>query len=56
MINIKVETKQKAETKQIIRRSQLFRTISSNLVWPDNPSYDNPIVAFRYDVYYDINF
>ena len=44
----------------MIRRSQLFKPISNskpqNLIWPAYPSYENPIVAFRYDRTADINF
>ncbi len=44
----------------MIRRSQLFKPISNskpqNLIWPDNPSYENPIVAFRYDRICRVNF
>ena len=42
------------------RRSQLFKPIDNskpqNFIWPANPSYDNPIVAFRYTGNVNINF
>ena len=50
------------EVKPIIknRRSELFQPISSskpqNLIWPANPSYDNPIVALKFTGSVDCNF
>jgi hypothetical protein len=50
------------EVKPIIknRRSALFQPISSskpqNLIWPANPSYDNPIVALKFTGSVDCNF
>lgn len=48
------------EFKLISRRSALSKPISDsnpqNLIWPAYPSYENPIVAFRYDRGYQINF
>ena len=48
------------EIMPMIRRSLPFKPIDNskpqNLVWPANPSYDNPIVAFRYTGGQNINF
>ena len=48
------------EFKLISRRSALCKPISDsnpqNLIWPAYPSYENPIVAFRYDRAHKLNF